>query len=121
MMRRAACWPSATLGEHESIRATIPAACCCPARGAAGRWIRSASTSPTTIWDAARKLAVLQRGRRGHGGTDDVRLDAVERLTELTHRDAMDAVLADYDLVRDLADQLTALQHHGQAPLTGTT
>ena len=45
--------------------------------------------------------------------------DAAERLTDLTHRDAVDAVLADYDLERDLADQLTALRHHGQSAAYG--
>ncbi len=40
--------------------------------------------------------------------------DAQGRLTDLTHRDAADAVLADYDYVRDLADQLIEEPHHGQ-------
>ncbi len=40
--------------------------------------------------------------------------DAQGRLTDLTHRDAADAVLADYDYVRDLADQLIEETHHGQ-------
>jgi len=41
--------------------------------------------------------------------------DANERLSQMSHRNAVDAVLAEYDFVRDLADQLTAWQHHGQA------
>ena len=40
--------------------------------------------------------------------------DAKGRLTDLTHRDPLGAVLADYDYYRDLADQLLEESHHGQ-------
>jgi RHS repeat-associated protein len=40
--------------------------------------------------------------------------DAKARLTDIAHRTAADAVLADYDYVRDLADQLIQETHHGQ-------
>jgi len=40
--------------------------------------------------------------------------DAKHRLTDLTHLNAVDAVLADYDYVRDSADQLIEETHHGQ-------
>jgi RHS repeat-associated protein len=41
--------------------------------------------------------------------------DAQGRKNDIVHRDALDAVLADYDYVFDLADQLTSSTHHGQA------
>jgi RHS repeat-associated protein len=40
--------------------------------------------------------------------------DANGHLTDLTHRDALDAVLADYDYVFDQAEQLIEETHHGQ-------
>ena len=39
--------------------------------------------------------------------------DSVGRLTGLTHRDAMDAVMADYDYQYDLVDSLIQETHHG--------
>jgi YD repeat-containing protein len=41
--------------------------------------------------------------------------DAVGRLTAIRHRDALDAVLAEYDYMRDLANQLVNETHHGQS------
>jgi RHS repeat-associated protein len=40
--------------------------------------------------------------------------DAKGRLTDVMHCDALDAILADYDYVFDLADQLVQETHHGQ-------
>jgi RHS repeat-associated protein len=40
--------------------------------------------------------------------------DAQGRLYDIVHRDALDAVLADYDLLYDIADQLESATHHGQ-------
>lgn len=40
--------------------------------------------------------------------------DAQGRQNDIVHRDSLDAVLADYDYVFDLADQLTSETHHGQ-------
>jgi RHS repeat-associated protein len=42
-------------------------------------------------------------------GYDDKR-----RLTDITHRNSADSILADYDYIRDLADQLISETHHGQ-------
>ncbi len=40
--------------------------------------------------------------------------DAKGRLTDIVHRDARDAVFADYDYFYDWADQLVSETHHGQ-------
>ena len=45
--------------------------------------------------------------------------DADGRLTDIEHRDALDAVFADYDRLFDLAGQLTQDSHHGET--TGYT
>ena len=47
-------------------------------------------------------------------GSSTLDYDALGRLTSLTHRNAVDAVLADYDYTYDLASQLIEESHHGQ-------
>jgi RHS repeat-associated protein len=47
-------------------------------------------------------------------GSSVLGYDAVGRLTSLTHRNAVDAVLAEYDYAYDLASQLIEESHHGQ-------
>jgi YD repeat-containing protein len=49
-----------------------------------------------------------QIGRTTFGYDDQGRRD------DIVHRDALDAVLVNYDYVFDLADQLTSSAHHGQ-------
>ncbi len=47
-------------------------------------------------------------------GSTELDHDTLGRLATLTHRNALDAVLAEYDFTYDAADQLTSLSHHGQ-------
>jgi RHS repeat-associated protein len=64
------------------------------------------------------ELTELRRYRDAEGlqlaGRSTFAYDARGRLAELAHRDAFDAVLAEYDYTFDLADQLIRAVHHGQ-------
>jgi len=69
-------------------------------------------------YDAARQLTEMSRFADATGdsfiGRSTYQYDAAGRLENLKHLDALDAVIAEYDYVRDLADQLVSETHHGQ-------
>jgi YD repeat-containing protein len=67
-------------------------------------------------YDVLRNRSELRRYADAIGanliGLTTTSYNARHRLTDLTHRDALDAVLADYDY--DLVDRLISESHHGQ-------